>query len=82
MRTIGHAICASSAKFGALLAALLFAYLQSNIARLYIFAYVSFLGLLFTIIFIPEITTLSIRENDAYWKCLIEKNENYNGDYL
>ena len=82
MRTIGYAICAASAKFGALIVALLFAYIDKSITRLYICAFTSLLGVVFTIIFIPEITTLNIKENDVFWKSLIESTGSYSGQYL
>lgn len=67
MRTLGHAICAASAKLGALTVGIMFAYYENNILRLYISAICSIFGVGMTLMFIPEITTLNLRENDRFW---------------
>ena len=67
MRTIGHAMCAASAKLGALTIGILFAYYENNILRLYISAICSIFGVGITLVFIPEITTLDLKENDKFW---------------
>ena len=70
MRTLGHAICAASAKLGALFVGIIFAYYEDNILRFYISAICSIFGVALSLMFIPEITTLDLKENDKFWDSL------------
>jgi MFS family permease len=67
-RTYCHGICAASGKVGALVAAILFHFVQRE-ADLFLFCgYTSFAGCLLTYFFIPETLGLELNEIDKKWQ--------------
>ena len=76
MRTSAHGFCAATAKLGAILVAVSFAYIESDIIRIYISSICSILGAILTLIFLPDLTTLDLKENDLYWEYL-ESNKSF-----
>jgi len=73
IRPQSHGISAAAGKFGALLATLIFAHNAGPSQTSLIFgasAACAFLGLLCSVIFIPDVTTLSLVETDKRWDSL------------
>lgn len=68
MRTLCHGICAAAGKLGALVAAILFNYLESDADLFYICGYASFLACIITAITIPDTTGMDLLEIDRKWR--------------
>jgi len=68
VRTFGHSISSSLGKTGALIAAIVFDYVDYVPSLYYVSGLCGLLGLILTLIFIPDITTLPLVENDLYWR--------------
>lgn len=80
MRTMCHGISAASGKLGALMAAIMFNYLQDSDMFL-VSGYCSFLACLVTFITIPESSSLDLHELDKKWIFTLRgQMEEYKGD--
>jgi MFS family permease len=72
MRTQCHGICAASGKLGALIAAILFNFLNRDVDLFLLSGYASFLGCLITVWTIPELSGLDILEIDRKWRMTLD----------
>eukprot|EP00884_Botryococcus_braunii_P017220 jgi/Botrbrau1/4181/Bobra.0192s0041.1 len=73
VRATSHGLSATIGKLGALLAGIFFEYMDTK-AKFYVSAFFNLLGLVVTILFVPNILGLDLREGDVRWLAL------YNGD--
>lgn len=64
VRTIGHSLSSSLGKLGALVAAISFDYIDYIPSLYYISGICGLIGLVLTYIFVPDVTTLPLVEND------------------
>ncbi|KAG7367555.1 major facilitator superfamily permease [Nitzschia inconspicua] len=67
-RTYCHGICAASGKVGALIAAVLFHFVQQEANLFLLCGYASFAGCVVTYYFIPETSGLDLNEVDKKWQ--------------
>lgn len=75
-RTLCHGICAAAGKVGALIAAILFHFVERD-GDLFLFCgYASFVACLITVWSIPETTGLDLLEVDRKWRMTIEGRKN------
>ena len=87
-RTFCHGICAASGKVGALIAAVLFNFLERDVDLFLICGYASFFACLITVWTIPETNSLDLLEVDRKWRMTLEgRKGEYSGaanhpDYL
>jgi MFS family permease len=79
-RTYCHGICSASGKVGALIAAVLFHFVPSNVDLFLICGYASFLACFITYYFIPETFGLNLLETDMKWHMTLEgRKREYQG---
>jgi hypothetical protein len=79
-RTYFHGICAASGKAGALIAAVLFHFVSSEIDLFLLCGYASFLACFITYYFIPETFGLNLLETDVKWHMTLEgRKHDYQG---
>jgi hypothetical protein len=80
MRTLCHGICAAAGKLGALIAAVLFNFLENDVDLFYICGYASFLACIVTVITIPDTTGMDLLETDRKWRMArTERIDDYDG---
>ena len=79
MRTMCHGICAASGKLGALIAAIIFNYMDNDLDLFLISGYASFVACLVTFCTIPETLGLDLYEIDKKWRMTLEGRK---GDYV
>jgi MFS family permease len=80
IRATCHGISAATGKVGALVAGIWFAYL-TNAGKFYVAAFFNLAGLVLTILFVPNIMTLDLREGDRRFDALMSGNPAaYTGD--
>ncbi|KAK9812798.1 hypothetical protein WJX72_004025 [[Myrmecia] bisecta] len=80
VRGTAHGISAATGKAGALLAAVLFNYIN-NQSKFYVCAFCNLAGLLLTILFIPNLGALDLREGDRRWNYLLQgRAAEYHGE--
>jgi MFS family permease len=70
IRATCHGISAATGKIGALVAGIWFAYL-SNADKFYVASFFNLAGLVLTIVFVPNIMTLDLREGDRRFDALM-----------
>ncbi|CAL8462225.1 g1756 [Coccomyxa elongata] len=80
IRATCHGISAATGKIGALVAGIWFAYL-TNAGKFYVAAFFNLAGLILTVLFVPNIMTLDLREGDRRFDAFMaNKPEAYTGD--
>jgi len=81
MRTTAHGICAASGKVGALIAAIVFNYMDNDLDLFLLSGYASFVACLVTFCTIPETLGLDLYEIDKKWRMILEgRKADYKGD--
>lgn len=81
MRSFAHGICAAAGKAGALIAAVLFNYSESELDLFLFCGYASFVACLITFCTIPETLGLDLYEVDKKWRMILEgRKGEYRGD--
>ena len=80
MRTLCHGICAASGKVGALIAAVVFNFLERDVDLFLLSGYASFLACIISVWTIPETTGLDLLEIDRKWRMTLEgRKKDYTG---
>ncbi|CAK0752621.1 hypothetical protein CVIRNUC_002160 [Coccomyxa viridis] len=80
IRATCHGISAATGKVGALVAGIWFAYL-TNAGKFYVAAFFNLAGLVLTILFVPNLMSLDLREGDRRFDALMAGNPAaYSGD--
>lgn len=80
MRTLCHGICAASGKVGALIAAVLFNFLDRDVDLFLLSGYASFIACIITVWTIPETNGLDLLEIDRKWRMILEgQKRDYTG---
>eukprot|EP00934_Nitzschia_sp_Nitz4_P001763 Nitzschia sp. Nitz4//scaffold6_size259037//53920//55899//NITZ4_001052-RA/size259037-augustus-gene-0.284-mRNA-1//1//CDS//3329556827//1763//frame0 len=80
MRTLCHGICAASGKAGALIAAVMFNFLPSDLDLFLLCGYASTMAAFISVWTIPETSGLSILEIDQKWRLSLSgKGHTYSG---
>jgi hypothetical protein len=80
MRTLCHGICAASGKVGALIAAVMFNFMQQDADLFLLSGYTSFLACIITVWTIPETVGLDLLEIDRKWRMTLEgRKKDYTG---
>jgi hypothetical protein len=80
MRTLCHGICAASGKVGALIAAVMFNFLQRDADLFLLSGYTSFLACIITVWTIPETVGLDLLEIDRKWRMTLDgRKKDYTG---
>ncbi|CAB9522849.1 Probable inorganic phosphate transporter 1-8 [Seminavis robusta] len=81
MRTMAHGICACAGKAGALIAAVVFNYLDNDLDLFMLSGYASFVACFITFCTIPETLGLDLYEVDKKWRMTLEgRKVEYRGD--
>ena len=81
MRTMAHGICAACGKVGALIAAIVFNYMDNDLDLFLLSGYASFAACLVTFCTIPETLGLDLYEVDKKWRMILEgRKGDYKGD--
>lgn len=79
VRSTAHGVSAATGKLGALLAAVLYNYIDNRTKFFVVFPF-GFAGALFTIVFVPDVTGLDLREQERYYQYVLEGRQNeYHG---
>ncbi|KAL7416619.1 major facilitator superfamily domain-containing protein [Mrakia frigida] len=79
IRSTCHGLSAAAGKFGAMLPAILYAYIDTK-TKFLVVTWFALAGLLLTVVFIPDTTGLDLREQERYWQFVrAGKAEEYHG---
>lgn len=79
VRSTFHGISASTGKCGALLASVLYNYIDTQ-TKFYFVPWFGLLGLFLTIVFLPDTTGLDLKEQDRRWEFIKEgREDDYHG---
>lgn len=79
IRTLCHGCSAAAGKVGALIAAVLFNFINEK-DLFYVSGYCSYIACLITFMTIPETTTLDLNEQDVRWRMILDgKQDQYRG---
>ncbi|MCO5566073.1 hypothetical protein L7F22_019749 [Adiantum nelumboides] len=79
VRSTAHGLSAASGKAGALMVAVLYNYIDNRTKFFVVFPF-GFAGALFTLIFVPDVTSLDLREQERYYQYVLEGRQNeYHG---
>eukprot|EP00884_Botryococcus_braunii_P001670 jgi/Botrbrau1/11503/Bobra.0198s0001.1 len=82
VRGTAHGISAATGKAGALLAGVWFHYI-GNKKKFYVTAFFNLAGLIFTILFVPDIMRLDLREGDRRWHYIKSgRQHHYHGEAI
>ncbi|PRT57029.1 putative inorganic phosphate transporter 1-3 [Wickerhamiella sorbophila] len=79
VRASAHGFSAAWGKLGALLASILFNYITDQ-TKFYVVPWFGLAGMIITLVFLPDVTGLDLRELDRWWLCVREgRPEEYHG---
>ena len=79
IRATAHGFSAAWGKCGALLAAVLYNYIDTQ-TKFYVVPWFGLLGMLLTLIFLPDTTGLDLKEQERRWQCIRDgREEDYHG---
>ncbi|KAK3691632.1 hypothetical protein LTR37_018511 [Vermiconidia calcicola] len=79
VRASAHGFCAACGKLGALLAAILFNYINSRM-RFLVVPWLGLLGGIVTYLFLPDTTGLDLKEQERRWACIrAGREQDYHG---
>ena len=79
VRGSAHGISAASGKLGALIPAILYNYIPTP-TRFWVVPWFGIAGFMTTIMFLPDVTGLDLREQERYWQFVREgRTEEYHG---
>jgi len=80
VRATGHGISAATGKLGALAPTILYNYVLSSHKRFWIVTWLGLAGFVLTILFVPDTTSLDLREQERRWKYIREgRADEYHG---
>lgn len=74
VRSTAHGVSAAAGKCGALLAAVLYNYIDDRTKFYFVFPF-GFAGALLTLVFVPDVTSLDLREQERYYQYVQEGRE-------
>jgi len=69
VRATAHGFSAAMGKLGALFPAVLYNYIDDH-TKFWVVCWFGLLGLVLTVVFIPDTTGLDMREQERYWECV------------
>ncbi|GLI78549.1 hypothetical protein PoHVEF18_006867 [Penicillium ochrochloron] len=79
IRATAHGISAAAGKAGALLASVLYNYIDTQ-TKFYVVPWFGLAGVFLTLAFLPDTTGLDLKEQERRWQCLREgREEDYHG---
>lgn len=79
VRATAHGFSAAAGKLGALLAAVVGNYLSPQ-NKFYFVPWFGLLGMILTMVFLPDTTGLDLKEQERRWKCIVEgREQDYHG---
>ena len=79
IRATAHGISACVGKAGALLASVLYNYIDTQ-TKFYVVPWFGLAGMVFTLLFLPDTTGLDLKEQERRWACIRDgKEEDYHG---
>ena len=79
VRATAHGFSAACGKLGALVPAVLYSYI-GNQTKFWVGCWFGLIGLILTILFVPDTTGLDLHEQERYWLCVREgRPEDYHG---
>lgn len=79
IRASAHGIGAATGKLGALTASVLYNYIDDQ-TKFYVVPWFGLAGMLLTLVFLPDVTGLDLREQDRRWRFIVEgRSHEYHG---
>nr|UJH94480.1 PTH1-2 [Starmerella bombicola] len=79
IRASAHGLAAASGKLGALLATILYNYIDDQ-TKFYFVPWFGLAGMVLTLVFMPDVTGLDLREQDRRWRFIMDGRESeYHG---
>ncbi|KAI5304636.1 hypothetical protein KEM56_006224 [Ascosphaera pollenicola] len=79
VRASAHGFAAASGKLGALLASVLYNYIDTQ-TKFYVVPWFGLAGMLVTFVFLPDTTGLDLKEQERRWLCITQgRDQDYHG---
>ncbi|KAL8755112.1 MAG: hypothetical protein Q9199_003873 [Rusavskia elegans] len=69
IRATAHGVSAATGKLGALLASVLYNYIDTQ-TKFYVVPWFGLMGMLVTVLFLPDTTGLDLKEQERRWQCI------------